>query len=271
MTPETQQPAGVAEADLGAEGRELDLRRSGSRGSCRATRSAGRSRCSGARSARTAAPTSLTADFRPTTVRMSIRCSLVSVPIGIGTPPRSSLTTWTWSAIRQCAQLLAASSSRSSLLVTRISAWSSGTSRATRSETSGPIRPIFSVMASRRAAERDDVALLQRRVAGSAPSAVPSRARRLTMRYSGCACRKSRDGLADPGRRSRAGRRAGRRRSSPTGPARRRSRRRAPLSYSLRRRLGVDAPPSRQVFADQDDADGAPDVGDAVGQRDHAR
>ena len=43
------------------------------------------------------------------------------------------------------------------------------------------------------------------------------------------------------------------------------------LLVLLRRRLGVDAPPARQVFADQDDADGAPDVGDAVGQRDHAR
>jgi hypothetical protein len=36
----------------------------------------------------------------------------------------------------------------------------------------------------------------------------------------------------------------------------------------LGRRFRVDAPPAWQIFADQDDADGTPDVGDAVGQRD---
>ena len=33
--------------------------------------------------------------------------------------------------------------------------------------------------------------------------------------------------------------------------------------------FGIDAPPLGQVLGDQDDADGAPDIGDAVGQRDH--
>ena len=36
----------------------------------------------------------------------------------------------------------------------------------------------------------------------------------------------------------------------------------------LGRRFCVDAPPAWQIFSDQDDADGTPDVGDAVGQRD---
>ena len=36
----------------------------------------------------------------------------------------------------------------------------------------------------------------------------------------------------------------------------------------LGRRFRVDAPPAWQIFADQDDTDGTPDVGDAVGQRD---
>jgi hypothetical protein len=36
----------------------------------------------------------------------------------------------------------------------------------------------------------------------------------------------------------------------------------------LGRRFRVDAPPAWQIFSDQDDADGPPDVGDAVGQCD---
>ena len=34
---------------------------------------------------------------------------------------------------------------------------------------------------------------------------------------------------------------------------------------------GVDAPPARQIFADQDDADGSPNIGDTVRQGDHCR
>ena len=93
---------------------------------------------------------------------MSIRCSLVLMPIGIGTPPALELDDLDLagdSAVR--ARFVACRLRPSRLLVTRISAWSSGMSSATRSETSGPIRPIFSVRSSRRAAERDDVALLQ--------------------------------------------------------------------------------------------------------------
>ena len=37
----------------------------------------------------------------------------------------------------------------------------------------------------------------------------------------------------------------------------------------LRRGARVDPPPSRQILADQDDADRTPNVGDAIGQRDH--
>ena len=36
-------------------------------------------------------------------------------------------------------------------------------------------------------------------------------------------------------------------------------------------RLRIDPPPLGQVLADQDDADGSPDVGDAIAQRDHRR
>ena len=105
---------------------------------------------------------------------------------------------------------------------------------------------------------------------GSAPSCSPPRTT-LTMRYSGLALRKLGDASCRPGRDSPAGRRAGRTGRKPVRPPPSRSLTPNSSSYLLRRRPGVDAPPARQVFADQDDADRAPDIGDAVGQRDHRR
>ncbi len=88
-----QQAAGIAEADRGAECRELD------RADQEAEDHAERQRQQVGRGAGTRDPAEhrrrrcSTAPFRPTTVTMSMRCSVVLVPIGIGTPPRSSFDT----------------------------------------------------------------------------------------------------------------------------------------------------------------------------------
>ena len=116
------------------------------------------------------------------------------------------------------------------------------------------------------AAERDDVAPLQgRRQVRSERRAVP---RQIDDAVLGVRLQEIVQGLAHPGVvLEPVGAQAA---GGPARQGRHVAARDAVLPLVLAgRRLGIDAPPFRQVFADQDDADGAPDVGDAVGQRDH--
>ena len=209
---------------------------------------------------------SLTADFRPTTETMSIRCSSVLRPAGIGTPPRSTLQTCSWPATA-CSRKDSKVRPTISLLVTRISAWSSGMPSALGSATSGPIRPILSVRFSVAPPSAMTSPFCSTR-SGSAPSCSPPRDT-LTMRYSGLGLRNA--AMLMP---------TWAWILQPVGAQAERAVSGKPGAFEildaefflilLRGGLGVDAPPARQVLADQDDADGAPDIGDAVRQRDHA-
>ncbi len=128
---------------------------------------------------------------------MSIRCSLVLRPAGNGTPPRSTLVTCSWPAIASLAEGFEGASDHLlvgdedlGLVQRNAERLGIGNLRTDQAHLVGQMLG--------RAAERDDVALLQHEV-GSAPSCSPPRTT-LTMRYSGLVLRKLGNGLADLGR-----------------------------------------------------------------------